>query len=434
MKVSYKIRMKNTKVCIIGCGSSGMVAAKVFSQKGIDFDCYEAGSEIGGNWKFMNDNGMSSAYESLHINTSKQMMCYSDFPMPEDYPDYADHRQIFKYFNDYVDHFGFRDKIIFNTKIEKVEQLGDRHYRVTTDQPEVKEYTDVIVANGHHWSPKYPKFEGEFSGETIHTHYYKTFKPFVDKRVLIIGFGNSAVDIACELSTVAKKVTLSTRSGAYVLPKFMFGMPTDHLTKPPLAYAPLWFQRLALKVSLMLSVGNQKNFGVPVPNRPLLTEHPTISGEILEKVGHGKIDIKPNVKNLDGYTVNFTDGSANDYDVIIYATGYKIEFPFFDENFFNAQNNEMPLYEYVADMDHPGLYFFGFIQPIGSVMPLVEMQAEWIAAVLTGKKKLPSKEEMEAWFDKNRSRMRKRYGDSTRHTLEVDFFPYKKRLKKLAGL
>lgn len=425
---------KDTKVCIIGCGSSGMVAAKVLFQNKIPFDCFEAGSEIGGNWKYMNDNGMSSAYESLHINTSKQMMAYSDFPMPDHYPDYTDHRQIFQYFNDYVDHFGFRDRITFNTKVEHIEKLGDRRYKVTTDKFGEREYTDVVVANGHHWSPKYPNFPGHFSGETLHTHYYKIFKPFIDKRVLIIGMGNSAVDIACELSTVAKKVTVSTRSGAYILPKYMFGMPTDHLTKPPLAFMPLWFQRLALRISLTLSVGNQKKYGMPVPDRPLLREHPTVSGEILEKIGHGKIDVKPNVAQLDGKDVYFTDNTHAEYDTIIYATGYKIDFPFFDSDFFIAENNEMPLYEYTVDIDHPGLYFFGFIQPIGSVMPLVEMQAEWLASLLTGKKQLPAKDKMIAWYEQNRKRMRKRYGDSGRHTLEVDFFPYLKRLKKLAGV
>lgn len=426
--------MKDKKVCIIGCGSSGMVAAKVFFQKGIPFDCFEAGSDIGGNWKYMNDNGMSSAYESLHINTSKQMMAYSDFPMPDYYPDYTDHRQIFQYFNDYVDHFGFRDKITFNTRVEKVEKLADHHYKVTTDKHGTREYKDVIVANGHHWSPKYPNFPGNFTGETLHTHYYKTFKPFVDKKVLIIGIGNSAVDIACELSTVAQKVTISTRSGAYILPKYMFGMPTDHLTKPPLAYMPLWFQRLALKISLSLSVGNQSKYGMPIPNRPLLMEHPTISGELLEKIGHGKIDIKPNIKTMDHHTITFTDETTSDYDTIIYATGYKIDFPFFDKDFFSVENNEMPLYEYVVDIYHPGLYFFGFIQPIGSVMPLVEFQAEWIAALLKGREQLPSKEKMLSWYDNNRKKMRKRYGDSGRHTLEVDFFPYLKRLKKLTGV
>lgn len=426
--------IKNTKVCIIGCGSSGMVAAKVLSQNKIPFDCFEAGSDIGGNWKYMNDNGMSSAYESLHINTSKQMMAYSDFPMPDHYPDYANHRQIFQYFNDYVDHFGFRDRITFNTKVVKVEKLGNRHFKVTTDKYGEREYTDVVVANGHHWSPKYPNFPGHFSGETLHTHYYKTFESFIGKRVLIVGMGNSAVDIACELSTVAKKVTVSTRSGAYILPKYMFGIPTDHLTKPPLAYMPTWFQRLALRISLNLSVGNQKKYGMPVPDRPLLKEHPTISGEILEKIGHGKIDVKPNVKKLDGSHVYFTDNTEAEYDTIIYATGYKIEFPFFDENFFSATNNEMPLYEYMVDIDHPGLYFFGFIQPIGSVMPLVEMQAEWLAALLKGKKKLPSEDAMRKWYMRNRGKMRKRYGDSSRHTLEVDFFPYLNRLRRLAGV
>ena len=88
------------KVCIIGAGSSGIVTGKTLSQSGIDFDCYEKGSFIGGVWKYNNDNDLSSAYKSLHINTSKQMMSFSDFPMPNNYPDYPHHSLIFDYFNE----------------------------------------------------------------------------------------------------------------------------------------------------------------------------------------------------------------------------------------------------------------------------------------------------------------------------------------------
>lgn len=425
--------MENLKVCIIGAGSSGITTAKALHEANIPFDCFEIGSKIGGNWLYNNDNGVSSSYWSLHINTSKRLMEFSDFPMPDSYPEYASHEMIYDYFESYVDHFGFREHIKFNTKVENVEKLDDGTYMVYADKFPPAKYRAVIVANGHHWKPKWANFDGEFTGEVIHSHHYKTMQGFEDQRTLIIGIGNSAVDIACELSNVSKDVVISTRSGAYIMPKYMFGRPSDQLTKPPLTYLPLGIQRFILKIALWLNVGNQESYGVPKPKRPLLKEHPTLSQELLNKVGHGKVKIKPNISRFEGKVVHFTDGTQEEFDRIIYCTGYSIAFPFFEENFFPIENNEVPLYEFVVSPEHSNLFFVGLIQPIGSVMPLAELQAVWIANILNGKVDLPSQDNMNKAIAKSRERMRRRFGDSSRHTLEVDFFPYINKLRKLSG-
>lgn len=425
--------MNEVKVAVIGAGASGITTCKSLKQAGVAFDCFEKGSKIGGNWWYGNDNGVSAAYQSLHINTSKDLMAYSDFPMPDDYPDYPHHSLIHQYFENYVDTFGIRNDIQFNTTVIKVEKLEDRRYVVHTDKSSPQEYTDVVVANGHHWSPKWPKFEGEFRGRQIHSHSYKTYHGYENKNVLIVGIGNSAVDIACELTNVSASVTVSTRSGAYIIPKYLFGKPTDHISKPPISYAPLFIQRLALKTALFLNVGNQQNYGVPVPDRPILKEHPTISQEFLNKVGHGKIKIKPNIQSLDGEKVKFVDGSEEEYDEIIYATGYEVKFPFLDEKLFEVKNNELPLYEYVVHPDHKGLYFIGFIQPLGAVMPLSEMQGLWVTNIIKGRVTLPPKDKMLKRINNNRKAMKKRYGHSTRHTIQVDFFPYRRKLRKLVN-
>jgi dimethylaniline monooxygenase (N-oxide forming) len=429
------------KVCIIGAGSSGISTAKIFYQEGIDFDCFEKGSKIGGNWLYNNDNGMSSAYKSLHINTSKQMMAYSDFPMPAHYPDYPHHSLIYEYFERYVDHFGFRHKISFNTEVQKVTCVDDGKYAVTTDRLGTRFYDAVLVANGHHWSPRYPDFAGKFSGEITHSHYYKTFNGFEDKRVLIVGIGNSAVDIACELSNVSKRVVISTRSGAYIVPKYLFGVPTDHISKPPLAYAPLAIQRATLLSAILINVGKQDNYGIPTPQRPILREHPTISQELPGKVGHGKISIKPNITTLNGKSVLFEDGSSEDFDHIIYATGYKIEFPFFEPSFLEAKNNEIDLYHKVVHPDHPNLFFIGLVQPLGAIMPLAEIQSKWIAELLLDRCQLPPRTIMHRAIRQDKEEMRARYNRSSRHTIQVDFYPYKrlieteiKKYKKRKGL
>src|ERR1700748_1125829 len=160
------------KGCIIGAGGSGVTGAQVLQARGVDFDWFEKGSQVGGNWRFENDNGMSSAYRSLYINTSRGMMAYKTFPMPEDYPDYPSHFQIARYFDEYVDHFGLRDRIRFGTEVIAVrpdEGEWEATLRGADGGEKRNRYRAVLVANGHHWDPRWPEpaFPGsdEFEGE-----------------------------------------------------------------------------------------------------------------------------------------------------------------------------------------------------------------------------------------------------------------------------
>lgn len=225
---------------------------------------------------------------------------------------------------------------------------------------------------------------------------------------------------------VAEKVVVSTRSSAYIIPKYLFGIPTDHISKPPLAFLPLEIQRLSLKTALFLNIGNQEKYGVPLPKRPLLTEHPTISQDFLSKVGHGKIKIKGNIKRLHEKEILFEDGTSEEFDTLIYATGYQIVFPFFDKNFISIEDNQVNFYHKVVPTEHENLYFIGLIQPLGAIMPLAELQAKWVAKLINQEVTLPSKREMERIIKKDKINMEKRYFKSNRHTVQVDFYPYKK--------
>lgn len=422
------------RVCIIGAGASGISAAKTFKQHGISFDCFEKGSGIGGNWRYNNDNGLSSAYRSLHINTNRDVMSYSDFPLPKSLPLFPHHSQILRYFEDYVDHFGVRPHITFNTSVEEVKRLADGRWRVTTDTGVQREYDYVVVSNGHHWNPRYPNppFPGEFMGETLHAHHYKVPEQVMYKDLLIVGIGNSAVDIACEAAKLhSGKVTISTRSGAYIVPNYFLSMPFDNLANSLTAKLPLSIQRLLLQASLFLARGRQEDYGVPTPKRPILSEHPTLSQELLNLSGRGLIDYKPNIRSFEGKIVHFEDGSSAQYDMIIYATGYKISFPFLkDPTFDVGDTNDLRLYKKVVHPDYPGLFFQGLIQPLGAIMPLAEMQAKWMAQLISGKKQLPTPEQMKADVHKDTERMQRRYKDSPRHTLQVDFHTYKESIER----
>jgi len=426
------------KVCVIGAGSSGITSCQVLNARGIAFDCYEKGSEVGGNWRYENDNELSSAYRSLHINTSRGLMAYKTYPMPDDYPDYPNHFQIARYFDDYVDHFALRERIRFRTEVLSVVPV-DGEWEVTVQERggerERQRYRAVLVANGHHWDPRWPEppFSGseEFEGEQIHVHHYREPEVLRDKRVLVLGIGNSATDIAVEASRIAEKTFLAMRRGAYVMPKYLNGKPTDEAASKLLTMMPLPVQRFVLGRMLGLTAGDMTSYGLPKPDHKLLEAHPTVSAELLSRLGHGDIAVKPNLDRFaGGRTAHFVDGSEEEIDLIVYCTGYKISFPFFDEDLVSAEENRLPLYRRVVSVDHPGLYFIGLIQPLGAIMPLAEAQAEWVADLLGGRGTLPPPAEMRAEISAAEGKMKKRYVASKRHTIQVDFQPYLRELRR----
>jgi len=427
------------RVCIIGAGSSGIAAAQVLAARGIDFDCFEMGSGVGGNWRYDNDNGVSSAYRSLHINTSRTAMEYAAHPMPESLPDYPSHWQIAAYFDEFVDHFGLRERITFRTEVVKV-AAAQGGYDVTlrsrdnVREAETRHYDRVIVANGHHWDPRWPEpgFPGSetFPGEQLHAHYYRTPDVFEGKRVVVLGIGNSATDIAVESSRVAAETHLAMRRGAHILPKYLFGVPTDHLTDSPLARGPFAMQKLGLKAMLRIAVGRMADYGLPEPDHDVLEAHPTVSDDLLTRLGHGDLDIRPNIDRFEGSKVFFVDGTAVEADVIVYCTGYKVSFPFLDDTVVRAEDNHIDLYRRVVSPDHPGLYFVGLIQPLGAVMPLAEQQAHWVADLITGEVTLPTVPEMRAQIAAYDAAVRKRYVASKRHTIQVDAHTYRGELAR----
>lgn len=415
------------RACIIGAGSSGIAAAKALHDRGIDFDCIEKSDRVGGNWVFGNKNGMSSAYEGLYINTSRDRMQYVDYPMPRSYPDFPHHSQIAAYFESYVDHFGFRKHIVFETGVDHaaLDDAGKWRVRLSGKSgEETRSYDHLLVANGHHWDPLLPDppFPGTFDGVQLHAHHYKSKDELRGKRVVVVGMGNSAMDIAVESSEVARATYLSARRGVHVIPKYMFGRPLDQFFTS--ARIPWPVRQRMGELIHKLAVGEMTRYGLPKPDHRIGEAHPTISGRILDRLTHGAITPKPNVAELMGDRVRFTDGSVVEADVIVYCTGYKVTFPFFDPSFIAAKDNELPLFLRVFHPAYAQLSFVGLLQPLGAIMPLAEAQGKWIARYLRGEYALPSRAEMEARIDADTRAMRERYVSSKRHTMQVDFDDY----------
>jgi dimethylaniline monooxygenase (N-oxide forming) len=413
--------------CVIGAGSSGIAAAKALHQRGFEFDCFEKSDRVGGNWVFQNRNGMSSAYRSLHINTSRDRMQFRDFPMPTSLPDFPHHTQIAAYFDAYVDHFGVRDRITFETGVEHA-ALNGGAWEVTLDGGQTRRYDALLVANGHHWDPRPPEpaFPGsdEFAGLQLHSHEYTGDDPdfFRDRRVVVLGMGNSAMDIAVEASYSAAATYLAARRGAWIVPKYLFGRPMD--TYPASPRIPWNVRRRVFETALRVEVGDLARYGLPTPDHRFGEAHPTVSDDILSRITHGAIAPKPNIARLTERTVVFTDGSEVEADVVVYCTGYRVTFPFFDPELISAPDNDLPLFRRVFHPDLAGVFFIGLLQPLGAIMPLAEAQSEWVCDYLAGRYVLPPPGEMRAAVEAERERMFTRYVRSKRHTMQVDFEDY----------
>lgn len=420
-------------VCVIGAGISGVTTAKALAELDLEFDAFELGSELGGIWRYDNDNGRSAAYASLHIDTSKGRFAFSDHPVPKHWPAYLHHTQVLEYLESYAERFGLRERFTYRTEVVSVEPVGHVWDVTTRDLDTGAEttstYRAVIVASGHHWSPNLPVTEGPFAGEIIHARTYRTPEPYIGKDVVVVGVGNTGVDLASELSWHAKSVTLSTRSGAHVLPRFLFGRPVDQWSSRASSRLPVAVQRSIYHAMLFASRGRQASYGFPTPEGPLLAQHPTVSQDVLRLVKDGQITVTRGISRTTEDAVVFVDGSSTPADAIIYATGYRIEFPFLGD-LVTIADNRVALYKRVVEPDLPGLFFVGLIQPIGALPPLAEQQARWVARLIH-EAPLPTMAAMKAEIARDQQELAERYDDRPRHTIQVDYWPYLDEMREL---
>lgn len=410
-------------VCIIGAGASGLAAAKALRERGIPFDCFEQRDRVGGLWAFGGAGSPAAAYRSLRTNTSRRRMQFSDLPMPAWYPDFPHHTQIAAYFEAYVDHFGLRQAITFNTAVTRAERRPDGLWRVTLGA-ETRLYDALVVANGHHWDPRWPSppLPGRFDGLTLHSRDYVDHTPLLEQDVVVLGLGNSAADIAVESSFVARHTYLSMRRGAHVVPKYLLGRPIDHLKTNPRLPWPL--RRRLRAAAVRLLVGRMETYGLPTPDHRLGEAHPTISSYLLPRLADRAIIPKPAIVELLGDRVRFADDTIVPAQVLIYCTGYNVTFPFFDAGFIAASDNDLPLFKRVFRPGLDNLFFVGLAQPIGALTPLVEAQSRWIADYLLGRYALPGPDEMRADMERARVRLARRVVPSARHTMEVEVEDY----------
>lgn len=422
----------SARVAVIGAGPSGISAAKECIQNGLgqNLVVFEKSDQVGGNWVFREDSGHSSVYSTTHIISSKYYSEFEDFPFPPGTPDYPHHTHLKKYFQDYAKHFGVIDKIRFHTEVLRIERDTDGKWNIHSRGPNGEQnetFDQLMVANGHHWNPRMPEYPGHFDGEFIHSHNFKDNEPYRGKRVLVIGGGNSAADVAVECSRVASRTCISMRRGHWFLPKFMFGWPNDVIYEKTASWMPRWMRQPLLELSVFIVGGKNERFGLQKPEYRILEGHPTLNSELMYFLGHGEIAPKVGIKRLDGKRVHFTDGCSEEFDVIIASTGYKITFPFFDKSFLNWEESvSVPLWRRMFHSDIPNLYFIGLFQPLGCIWPLADYQAILACLEINGRYKRPT--DMKAAIEQEQRNPHFNFVKSPRHSTQVDYADFRKEL------
>jgi cation diffusion facilitator CzcD-associated flavoprotein CzcO len=403
-----------TRICVVGAGPAGLVSTKTLAEAGLEVDCLELSPCVGGHWVFDNPNGRSAVYQSIHTNTTLAMSRLSDYAMPSDWPTFPSHEQVREWWEGYVDHFGFRDRIQHETEVVAARPLEPTGWRVElrgADGTTREERYDALLAcTGSYWDPRMPDLPGIFEGEVLHTlHYRDPERPIAmqGRRVLVVGIGNTGCEIACEIAKAgAESVHLSARSGNWIMPKYRNGRPLaenaplSHPCDPvPLGLRLLparlrelafeWMSVVMFRRMFAARMERLASLGLPPPPRSPLAKRPTIADGLLDALESGAIRARPAIERLEGRSVRYADGERAPIDVIVYATGFHLRYPYLPSDLVDTRNDDLRLFMGTMHPERRDLFVIGVSRPTGAFWPIAEVHARFAAALLAGRYQPP---------------------------------------------
>lgn len=432
------------RVCVVGAGVSGLVAIKSCLEEGLEPVCFDANESIGGVWIFRDEadaNKGSSLYDCVVTNSSRQMMCYSDFSFSRETPPYIPGKDLIKYYQAYAEHFKLLPYIQFNSTVTRVEKADDfaksGKWRVTVlhnGEETVDTYDAVMLCTGFFSIAHLPKYPGqdEFQGTIIHSNEYRGNTELEGKNVVVVGGSHSAGDIAVDASLTAEQVYLSMRKGTWIIPRSgPAGWPRDLMMNRRINFLlPEWYRRSVMKKELSWKM-NMENMGVR-SDRELFCSEVMVNDLIQSRIFCGKIKAKTGIDHFTKNGIVFTDGTEVDADVVIYATGYKLRAPYIDTSIVQEELKDLELYKYVFPprLEHPTCACIGFLMTVGAHGPCFEMQARWAAQVFKGNCSLPPLPKMLGEIRFVKQMIHKRFG---KHIIFIPPVPYQDALASLIG-
>ena len=377
--------MQKLPYAIIGAGPSGLSAARALQKAGLNFIGFEKHADVGGIWDINNPH--STMYKSAHLISSKRMTEFTEYPMKDSIADYPSHSDLLEYFYDFTKHFDLKKNFIFNADVTSVTRESDETWKVTTNGT-THNVAGIILATGTLHYPNLPKIPGNYTGESLHSSEYKSPDIFKNKKVLIVGCGNSACDIAVDAIHHAKSVNISVRRGYHFVPKYIFGKPADTVGQTKL---PQFIKTNVQKKILKAFMGSPENFGFPKPDHDLFESHPVVNSLILYHAGHGDIKVRPDIEKIDGKNITFNNGVTEEYDLILWATGYKLKYPFIDPKLLNMGKAIPDFYLKIFHPTIDNIFIVGMIEALGLGWQGRYEQADLVAKYLRQKEdKSPS--------------------------------------------
>jgi hypothetical protein len=414
---------EDVRVAVVGAGPAGLAALRALTAAGIDAVAYERGARVGGVWTL--EHRPTAAYDSLHLITSRPRTEFAEHPMPAGTPDYPSREAVGRWLEDYVTRFGLGGRIRLSTPVEDARRRPGGGWELRLGAAGERAAAEVlVVASGHNEVARWPDppYPGAFAGEQLHALDYEGAAGFAGRRVLVVGMGNSALDIATDLSHHAARTLLSVRHGSWIIPKRLLGRPADQVISPWAAVHVPWRLRQPIAEGLLrLTAGRPESVGLPPPSGGLFRSHPTISDTIVSRIAHGEVAPKPGIEALDGDGVRFADGSREVVDAIVWCTGYRVTVPFLAPAHTGPDPQQLPLYKRVLHLDVPDLYFVGLMQSTGSAFPILERQSELVAGHLAGSWAPPRRARMRADCEWRYRAALRRWGPHGRPRMRVDF-------------